>query len=110
MSTWGKSDKYTIEWINPIRKRRIKVPVNPTLLMLNYPPTLEASTLPIKFFPYKNCTQFNSLPLELLHKIDMWHAGIVHHNKLKLVLVKLTQHHTVLCVSTSNKLKYAPFE
>ena len=79
--------------------------------MIYHPPTLEASTCPTKNnYSYKNCARLDSLPSELLHNIDMLHAGLVHCNKLKSFLVWLAQHHPVLCASTSYKLKYAPFE
>ena len=38
----------------------------------------------------------------------MWHAGLVNSNKLKPVMVRLTQYHPVIHASTSYKLKYAP--
>ena len=40
----------------------------------------------------------------------MWHAGLIHHNKVKPFLVRITQHNPVLYVSTSYKLKYALFD
>ena len=74
--------------------------------------TLEASSCPTKKnISSKNCTQLDSLPYELYHNIDMWNGVlVVHHNKLKPVLVRFTQHHTVLCESTSYEIKYIPFD
>ena len=59
---------------------------------------------------YKNCTKLDLLPLELLHNIDMWHVGLVHRNQLKPVLIRIIQHHPVLCESAAYELKYVPFE
>ena len=63
----------------------------------------------LKKISYKNCTQLDSFLSELLHNISIWKVGLVHQNKLKPVLVKITQHHPVICVSMSYKLKYMPF-
>ena len=54
--------------------------------------------------------QLDSLPSELLHNIDMWNAGVVYGIKLKLVLMRLTQHHPFLRAYTYDKMKYTPFE
>ena len=110
MSTWGKSDKYISEWIHCIKNKRIQAPGHPTFLMLHHPPTLEFSTRPTKTFPTKNCTLLDSLPLELIYDIGMWHAVLLYCNKLKPVLVRLTLHYPVLCATTSYKLKNAPLE
>ena len=40
----------------------------------------------------------------------MWDLGLVRHDGLKPVLGKLTQHNTILCASTSYKLKYVPLD
>ena len=58
----------------------------------------------------KSCTQFDFLPLEFLRNIDMCHEVLVHHNQLKPVLLRLIQHHPVLCASTAYGLKYVPFD
>ena len=109
MSTWGQSEKYIAAWIHSIRDKSINASGRTTFLTLHQPPTLEASTHPTKTVPYKNFTQLDSLPLGLIHNIYMWHASLVHCNKLKPVLVQLTQHCQFICTSTSYKLKYAPF-
>ena len=97
--------------INRIRNKRIHAPWRPPFLTLHHPPTLESSTRQSKNdCSPKNCTQLDSLPLDMLHNICMWDAGLVHSNKLKPVLVELTQHHPVLHASTSYKLKYIPFK
>ena len=59
---------------------------------------------------YKNFTQLDFFPLELLHNIDVWYAGLVNHNQLKQVLVRLTHHHPFLHASTAYNLKYVPFD
>ena len=111
ISTWSQTDKAISAWIHRTSNRRIKAPVCTPFLMINHPTTLEYSTLPTKNkYPHKNCTQLDSLPSEILHKIDMWHAGLLHHNKLKQVLVQFTQHPPVLCAHFSEKLKYSPFD
>ena len=82
------------EEINRIRNIIIKATGRPPFLALNQPPTLEASTLPTenKCF-YKTFTELDSLTSYLLRNIDMWHAGLLHCNKLKPVLLRITQHH-----------------
>ena len=110
MYTWGQSEKSIASWIRRIRDKRIQDPGRPPFLMPHHPPNLEPSTLLIKKMFLKNDTQLNSLLLELLHNIGMYNKGLEHHNKVKPVLVWLTQHHPVLCESTSYKLKYTPFE
>ena len=110
MSTWNEYEKSISAWIHRIRTKRIQAPGRPSLLTLNHPPTLEASTCATEMscLP-KIYTQLDSLPLKLLNNIGMRNVGLVHHNKLKLVLVQITQHHPVICVYMSYKLKYMPF-
>ena len=110
ISTWVQSENSIAEWLQHIRNKSIQAPWHPPIFTLNHPPTLEASTCPTKRISYKNCTQFDFLPLELLHNIDMLHVGLVHCNELNSVLVILTQHHPVLCASTAYELKYSPFD
>ena len=110
MYMWVQYEKSTAAWIQRIRNKSIQAPGIPTFLITHHPPTLESSTSPTKTFSHKKCTQLDSLPLELLHNIDMRHAGIVNHKKLKPVLVQLTQKHPVLFEYTSYKLKYNPFD
>ena len=96
--------------IHRIRNKMIHPPGIHPFLTLHHPPTLESSNLPIKkSCSSKNYTQLDSLTLDLLHDIGMLHAGLVHCNKWKPVLVRLTQHHPYLRASNSYKLKYAPF-
>ena len=110
MSTWVQYDKYISAWIHRIRNKSTQAPGRPTLLTLHHPPNLEDSTNPTKKSCYsKNCTQSDSLPLNLINNIGICHADIVHR-KIKPVLVQLTQHHPVLFSSTCYKLKYPPFE
>ena len=109
MSMWVQTKTYIVAWIHCIIHKRIQAPWRPPFLTIHHPPTIEASTCPTKKCSYKNCTQLDSLPLELLHNIDMWHASIVNCKKLKRVSLLLKQHHPVICASTSNKLKYVPF-
>ena len=97
-------------WIHHIRNGSIKTPGCPHLLTLHHPPTLEDFTRQTKKCSYKNFTQLDSLPSELLHNIYMWNAGLVHCNKLKPVLVWLIQHHPVLSENKSYELKYTPFD
>ena len=79
--------------------------------MQHHPPTLEAFTcMTKKSCSSKNSTQFNSLPSDLIHIVDMWHLGIVYYNKFKLVLPQPTQQNPVFHASTSYKLKYDPFD
>ena len=105
--TWFQYEKAISTWLQHIRTKIIQAPGCHPFLTLHHPPTLEASTSPTKLnCSYKTFTQLDYLPLELLHNIDMQHEDIVHCKKLKPV----TQHHPVLCVSTSYKLKYAPFD
>ena len=80
--------------------------VTPPTHPSTHPPTLEASTQPTKnSWSSKNCTQLNYLPSDVLHNIGMWHAGLVYSNKIKSVLVQLTQHHPILSTYTSYKSK-----
>ena len=77
--------------------------------MLHHPTTLAASTRPTKKHPpSKNSKQFDSLPSDLLHNIGVWHAGLVHYNKLKLVLEWPAQQNPVLCDSKPYKPKICP--
>ena len=110
MTTWSQTEKYIAAWILRIRNRKIYAPGRPTFFTLHHLTILEAHTCPTKNISYKNCTQLDSLPSKILHKIYMWHAIVVHCNKLKPFLVRFTQHHPVLSASMSDKLKYAPFD
>ena len=111
MTTWGQSEKSIAAWIHHIRIKMIQYPGLPPFLVLHLPPTLEASTRPTKnSCSSKNCTHLDSLLFDLLHNIGIWHADLVHCNKLKPLLERLTQNHPVLRVSTSYKLKYVPFD
>ena len=58
----------------------------------------------------KNGIKLDFLPLERLHNIGIWNTGLVHSNKLKLVLVRLKQHHTFICAFIAYELKYPPFD
>ena len=64
---------------------QIKVSVRSTLLKLCHPPTLEFSTRSNKnSCSSKNCTQFNTLPSDILNTIDTWYFSLVHHkNSIK---------------------------
>ena len=111
MSTLGQTDKSKVEWIRCIRNRRINSPGRPHFLTIHQPTTLEASSNPTKnYVSYKICTQLDSLPSEILHSIDMCHAGLLHCNKLKPILLKLTQHPPVIHAYTSYEFKYFPFD
>ena len=111
MSMLGQSKKYIAACLHYIRTERIQAPGRPSFLMCHHPTNLEASTrLTKSYCSSKNYIQFNSLPLDLLHKNSMGHSGLVHHNKLKPVLEQLTKHNTVLGVSNSYKLEYTPFD
>ena len=111
IATWVQSDKSIASFLYCIINKSIQAPGRPPLLTLHHPPTLEASTCPTrKPCSSKNSTQFDILPLDLLHSIGIWNAGIVYCNKLKPVLAQLTQHNQFLCASTSYKLKYPPFD
>ena len=111
MSTWVHTEKSTKSCLHCIRDRRIKAPGLTLFLTIHHPPTIGYHTLPTNNHCYsQDCTQLGSLLSQLIHNIDMWHAGIVHRNKLKPVLVHLTQHHPVFCASTSYELKYSPFD
>ena len=102
---WGQSEESIKAWLHRIRNKRIQAPVRYTVLTIHHPHILEASTLPNKKISYKNDTKLDLPPLELLHNIDMMHAGRVHCNLLKPVLVRLTQHHPFLCASPAYELK-----
>ena len=111
MSTCGQYEKYIYVWLHRIRTKMIQAPGRPPLIMLHHPPPIEASTrLNKNSYSSKNCTQFDSLPSDLLRHIDMWHVVLVHCNKLKTLLAQFIQHHPVLHESTTYKLKYAPFD
>ena len=111
ISTWEQYEKTISSWIHRIRTIRIHYPRRLNFLILHYSQTLEDSTCPTKrSYSSKTYTQFYYLPSEILLNIGIWYAGIVHRNKLKLVLVLITQHHPVLCAHKSYKLKYVPFE
>ena len=105
---WVQYKKFIKVWLHHIRNIRIQATGRTHVFNLHHPPTLEASTRPTKKISYKYCTQFYLLLL-VLRNIDMWHAGIVNHNQLKLFLVRLTQHHQVLRASTACDLNYFPF-
>ena len=101
---WSKYEQSMAEW-------RIKVPGHPPLRNRNHPPDLESSTCPTKTYrPWKNCTQFDTLPSELLHNIDTWHSGIIHCDNFKPVLVRLTQRNPLFFPTNPYKLKYVPFD
>ena len=106
ISKWGQSDKYPAAWICCTRTKRIQAPGRPPFITLHQLPLAQLKSL----VSSKNFTHFDSLLLALLHNIVLCHAGIVHYNKLKPVLVRLTQHNPDLCASNSYKLKYVPFD
>ena len=111
MSTLVKSEKSISSWIHSISNKRNQAPDRPPFLTPHQQPTLESSICPNKIYcSSKIFTQFNSLPLTLLYNMVLWHAGPLHYNKLKQVYVRLIQYHPFLCVSTSYKLKYVPFD
>ena len=121
MSTWGKHNKSPmsgwvqhgksmLSWLHSILTAQIEVTGRPPLLKWHHRPTLEDFDLLTKTSFIKKCTQFNILPSDLLHTIDTWHLGIVHHNNLKPVLAQLNQHNPVLRDSNSYKLKYLTFD
>ena len=111
MSTRGQYDKFMAAWLHCISTKSSQSPGCPPFLTLHHPSTLEASTHPTKkSCSSVNCTNLDSLPQKLLRNINMWNTGLVHCNKLKPVLMWPTQHHPVVPVSTSYKLKYVPFE
>ena len=107
---WGQYVKSIKTWLQCIRNERIQAPGLPTILTVHHPPNLEASTLPTKKSSYKYWTRLDFLPLEILHNFYMWHVGFLHCNQLKPVFLWLTEHHPVLCVSTSYELKFNPFD
>ena len=107
MSTWGQYYNAVYSCIQRIGNERIQAPGLLYFLTWHHPTTLEASTCLTKnSCSSKNCTQFDSLPSDLLCNICMWNLGVVHSKKLKPVLARLTQHNPILCASTSYKLKY----
>ena len=111
ISMWGQSEKSIAAWLHCIRTKKMQDPVITPFFMIHHPPILEASTRPDKHSCSSiNSTQLDYLSSNLLSNIDMCHAGIVHRNKLKPLLVQLTQHHPVLRTSAYHKLKYIPFE
>ena len=68
---------------------RIKVPEHPPFLnqQKNYH---EVFTLPTKkYCSSKNCTQFDTLPSDTLHNILTWNLSLVHHEKIRIVMVQL---------------------
>ena len=108
---WVQYEKSISAWLHSIRTERIQEPEHPPFLTINHPPTLKASTrVTTKSRSSKTFKQFYSLPLDRLNNIFMWHTGLVHCNKLKPVLARLTQQNPVPCVSNSYKLKYAPYD
>ena len=91
ISMWGQTEKSMAAWLHHIRNIQIRAPRRPPLLMLHHPPKFDASTLPTKNnVSYQIFTQLYSLPSELFNNIGMSRAGILHCNKLKPVLVRLT--------------------
>ena len=98
ISTWVQYEKSIAAWIHHINNNKILAPGRPPFLTLHHPLTIEASTC-----SYKHCTQLDSLPSKTLHNIGIWYLGTIHCNKLKSVLVRLTQHHPVLCAYISCK-------
>ena len=83
-SVWGKCDPN-------------KVPGRRTL-----PKSQKSYSIEVSTHPAKNSrssvilTQFDTLPLEILHKIDECHFSLVHNEKLNKVLMLLTQNTPVL--------------
>ena len=111
ISTWGQYEKSIEAWVHHIRNLRIQAPGCPPFLTLHHPTTIEAYTRPTKkSYSSKNFTQLDYIPSDLLHNIGMWITGFEHLNKLKPVLVQLTQHYPVLCAPTSYKIKYISFD
>ena len=109
--TWVQYEKAISTWLQHIRTKIIQAPGCHPFLTLHHPPTLEASTWPTKKSCFsKSIPQLDSLSLDLLRNIGMWYLGLVHCNKLKRVLVQLTQSHLVLCASICNKLIYVLFD
>ena len=98
---WGNCDN---EW-------RIKVPRINLLLKWHHPHILKVSICPDKN-PCSSIlfTQFNILPLYILHTIYTWYFSLVHYDKLKKYLAQPTQHNPLLCSTRSYKLKYTPFD
>ena len=89
----------------------IQYPGRPTFLTLHHLTTLESSTCPTKnYCSFKNCTQFYYPSSYILQNIGMWHAGLLHGIKIKLVLERLKQQNTIIFASKAYKLKYVPFE
>ena len=110
MFTWGQSEKYIAEWTHHIRTERLQAPGYPQLLTRHHPNNPEASTCLLKHSClFKNCTQFDSLPFDLLHNINMLYSFLLYCNKQKPILAQLTQHNPIICMSTSYKTKYVPF-
>ena len=89
---WFQSEKSIVAWIQPMSNEIIQAPVNPTILTLHHPTTLEALNHTTNFFYKTNCTQLDFLPLELLYNIYMCHACLLQHNQQKPVSVNSTTH------------------
>ena len=102
MSTWGQYEKSIAALIHHIRTKMTQTPGQHPLLIWHHPPNLEDFIrLTKNSCSSKNCTQFDSLPSDLLHNIDMWNLGLVHRNKLKSVLDQITQQNFIIFASTS---------
>ena len=90
---------------------KTKVSGRPPILKRHHLPPLEDSTWPTKTSSsLKNRTQFNTLPLDILRTIDMWHSGLVHHNNFKKLLTWLTHHNPFICYTMCYKLKFFSFK
>ena len=110
MYTWSQYEKSISAWVHHNSNIRIQAPGCPPFLTLHHPTTIKIYTCPTKkSCSSKNFTQLDSLPSDLLRNIGMWITGFENLNKLKPVLVQLTQHYPVLCTSTSYKIKYVSF-
>ena len=100
-SGWGKRD-------------HVKVPIIIPLLKLHPPP----SRFPFKFLLallkspiYNNkFTQFDTLTLEIIHNIDTSNFSLVHHDKFKKVLARITQKNPLLHSTRCYNLNYLPFD
>ena len=118
---WIQSEKAIPAWIHRIRTKSIQAPGRPPFLTIHHLSTLESSTCPNKkSCSSKNCTQFYCLPLDLLHNIGMWHAVLVHcnklnhywrdsHNTIQLFMRQSPKnsnmsHLTTLCITTSSNM------
>ena len=89
MSEWGKPKHTTFPtspWWNSGwgKLDHFKVPGSPPLLKSQNPSSLEVSTCPNKnYCSSKLCTQFYTLPSDILRTIDPRNFSLVHHKKIK---------------------------